>query len=137
MTLMPKTSVSPLPSPLRDPNLMETLDVYDGSAGYLKELELGGDELTKVGEGDCRVSSYSQLQSNQHRILHDQHPLTQSHPTAPYKQAIIGTMGDIDSYQLPDAKGSSALSRHLLGVTDEERQQRRDEILGTSAKDFK
>ena len=46
-------------------------------------------------------------------------------------------MGDIDSYQLPDAKGSSALSRYLLNVTDEERQQRREEILGTSAKDFK
>lgn len=27
---------------------METLDVYDGSAAFLKELELGGDELTKV-----------------------------------------------------------------------------------------
>ena len=52
-------------------------------------------------------------------------------------QAIIGTMGDIDAYQLPDAKGYAAMSRYLLGVSDEERQQRRDEILGTSAKDFK
>ena len=57
--------------------------------------------------------------------------------SSPCDQAIIGTMGDIDSYQLPDAKGSSALSRYLLGVTDDERQQRRDEILATSAKDFK
>lgn len=52
-------------------------------------------------------------------------------------QAIIGTIGDVDSYQLPDAKGYSALSRHLLGVTDEERQIRRDQILGTTPKDFK
>lgn len=82
----------------RDPNLMETVDIYDGSADYLRGLDLKGDELTK---------------------------------------AIIGTMGDIDAYQLPDAKGYAALSRYLLGVTDEERQQRRDEILGTSNKDFK
>ncbi len=52
-------------------------------------------------------------------------------------KAIIGTIGDIDGYQLPDAKGYTAFMRHVLGVTDEERQQRRDEILATSNKDFK
>lgn len=52
-------------------------------------------------------------------------------------QAIIGTIGDVDAYQLPDAKGYSALGRHLLGISDEERQQRRDQILSTSPKDFK
>ncbi|XP_010546463.1 PREDICTED: presequence protease 1, chloroplastic/mitochondrial-like [Tarenaya hassleriana] len=52
-------------------------------------------------------------------------------------KAIIGTIGDVDSYQLPDAKGYSSLLRHLLGVTDEERQKRREEILTTSLKDFK
>jgi hypothetical protein len=58
-------------------------------------------------------------------------------PLRPSLQAIIGTIGDVDAYQLPDAKGYSALSRYLLGVTDEERQQRRDQILGASLKDFK
>ena len=52
-------------------------------------------------------------------------------------QAIIGTIGDIDSYQLPDAKGYTALMRHVLNVSDEERQQRRDEVLGVSLKDFR
>ena len=52
-------------------------------------------------------------------------------------RAIIGTIGDIDSYQLPDSKGRTAFMRHILGVTDEERQQRRNEVLGTSMKDFK
>jgi presequence protease len=51
-------------------------------------------------------------------------------------KAIIGTIGDIDSYQLPDAKGRTAFMRHLLGVSDEERQQRREQILATSNKDF-
>ncbi|KAM3377161.1 presequence protease 1, chloroplastic/mitochondrial [Capsicum galapagoense] len=82
----------------RDPNLLKTLDVYDGTSGFLKELEMDEDALTK---------------------------------------AIIGTIGDVDSYQLPDAKGYSSLLRHLLGVTDEERQRRRAEILSTRLEDFK
>ena len=52
-------------------------------------------------------------------------------------KSIIGTIGDVDSYQLPDAKGYTALMRHLLKVTDEERQERREQILGTTQKDFK
>jgi len=82
----------------RDPNLVKTLDNYDGTVEYLKTLEIGGDELTK---------------------------------------AIVGTMGELDTYQLPDSKGYTALMRHLLGVTEEERQQRRQEVLGTTQKDFR
>ncbi|KAH0733472.1 hypothetical protein KY289_004660 [Solanum tuberosum] len=82
----------------RDPNLLKTLDVYDGTSSFLKELEMDDDALTK---------------------------------------AIIGTIGDVDSYQLPDAKGYSSLLRYLLGVTDEERQRRREEILSTSLEDFR
>ena len=52
-------------------------------------------------------------------------------------KAIIGTMGDVDGYQLPDAKGYTALMRHLLQVSDSERQQRREEILSTSPSHFK
>ncbi|KAF8058036.1 PREP1 [Scenedesmus sp. PABB004] len=82
----------------RDPNLLDTLAAYDGTPGFLRDLSLDADGLTK---------------------------------------AIIGTMGDLDAYQLPDAKGYSALSRYLLGVSDEERQARRDQVLGTTLKDFK
>ncbi|KFK35994.1 hypothetical protein AALP_AA4G064300 [Arabis alpina] len=82
----------------RDPNLLKTLDIYDGTGDFLRGLDVDEDTLTK---------------------------------------AIIGTIGDVDSYQLPDAKGYSSLLRHLLNVTDEERQIRREEILSTSLKDFK
>ena len=82
----------------RDPNLLKTLDVYDGTGDFLRELEMDNDTLTK---------------------------------------AIIGTIGDVDSYQLPDAKGYSSMLRYLLGITEEERQRRREEILSTSLKDFK
>ncbi|XP_010066034.3 LOW QUALITY PROTEIN: presequence protease 2, chloroplastic/mitochondrial [Eucalyptus grandis] len=82
----------------RDPNLLKTLDIYDATGAFLRELEMDDDALTK---------------------------------------AIIGTIGDVDSYQLPDAKGYSSLLRYLLGITEEERQRRREEILSTSLKDFR
>jgi len=82
----------------RDPNLLKTLDNYDGTVDYLRTLEMDQDSLTK---------------------------------------AIIGTIGDIDGYQLPDSKGYTALMRHLLDVSDEERQERREQILGTTIKDFR
>jgi Zn-dependent M16 (insulinase) family peptidase len=51
-------------------------------------------------------------------------------------KAIIGAIGDLDSYQLPDAKGFTSLLRHLVGRTDEMRQEIRDEVLSTNGEDF-
>jgi hypothetical protein len=51
-------------------------------------------------------------------------------------RTIIGAIGDMDSYQLPDAKGWTSLVRHLTGYTDAMRQQRRDELLGTTIENF-
>lgn len=81
----------------RDPNLLNTLKVYDQTAHYLQNLDLSESELTK---------------------------------------AIIGAIGDLDQYQLPDAKGYTAMVRRLTGLTDEERQRLRDEVLGTTVDDF-
>lgn len=52
----------------RDPNLLKTLDIYDGTGEFLRQLDMDEETLTK---------------------------------------SIIGTIGDVDSYQLPDAKGYS------------------------------
>jgi Zn-dependent M16 (insulinase) family peptidase len=82
----------------RDPNLLETLDIYDQTPGFLKRAEPDTTELTR---------------------------------------SIIGTIGDIDAYQLPDAKGFTSMQRYLAGETDEIRQRRRDEILGTSVADYR
>ncbi|NUM45349.1 MAG: hypothetical protein HUU38_11645 [Anaerolineales bacterium] len=82
----------------RDPNLLATIDNYDGTSAFLRNLNLSDDELTK---------------------------------------AIIGTISDLDGYQLPDAKGYSAFVRHLTGITDENRQQLRDEVLGTTQTHFR
>jgi Zn-dependent M16 (insulinase) family peptidase len=82
----------------RDPNLLGTLENYDGASQFLREVDLSDDELTK---------------------------------------SIIGTIGDLDAYQLPDAKGYTSLVRYLVNETEEERQQLRDEVLSTTVKDFR
>lgn len=82
----------------RDPNLADTLAVYDQTAGFLKGLELVEAERVK---------------------------------------AIIGGVGELDAYQLPDAKGYTSLLRKLLGVDDARRQKFRDELLETTTADFK
>jgi Zn-dependent M16 (insulinase) family peptidase len=82
----------------RDPNLLETLEKYDGTANFLKNLDLAKSELVK---------------------------------------SIIGTIGDMDGYQLPDAKGYTSMVRYLSGYSDKVRQQIREQVLGTTAKDFK
>ena len=51
--------------------------------------------------------------------------------------SIIGGISVLDSYQLPDAKGYTSMLRHLLNVSDEDRQQRRDELLSTTPADFR
>ena len=43
----------------------------------------------------------------------------------------------MDAYLLPDAKGWTSMLRHLTNYTDDKRQQIRDEVLGTTAQDFK
>ena len=82
----------------RDPNLLGTLANYDGTADFLRHLELSDDERVK---------------------------------------SIIGAIGGLDAYQLPDAKGYTSLVRYLTGETDEQRQQYRDEVLSTTTADFK
>ncbi len=52
-------------------------------------------------------------------------------------KSIVGTIGNVDAYQLPDAKGFSAMVRRLIDYTDEARQQYRTELLATTAEDFK
>lgn len=82
----------------RDPNLLNTLAVYDKAGEYLRGLDVNKELLTR---------------------------------------AVIGTISDIDGYELPDAKGYSAMTRHLIGLTDAERQRNRDRIFATSADDFR
>ena len=51
--------------------------------------------------------------------------------------AIVGAIGDLDAYLLPDARGMASLMRRLSGDSDAARQELRDQILSTTAKDFR
>jgi Zn-dependent M16 (insulinase) family peptidase len=82
----------------RDPNLLGTLENFDQTGQFLRQLDLSDDELEK---------------------------------------AIIGAIGLMDTYLLPDAKGYTSMMRYLTGDTDERLQQVRDEILSTTVEDFR
>lgn len=82
----------------RDPNLLNTLDTYDRTPQFLREMRIDEQTLTR---------------------------------------AIIGGISDLDRHLLPDARGHGAFVRHLMGVTDEMRQQRRNEVLNTTIQDFR
>jgi Zn-dependent M16 (insulinase) family peptidase len=81
----------------RDPNLLDTLAIYDDAPGFLAQ---------GVGEQDL-------------------------------VRSIIGAIGSIDTYRLPDAKGFTSLMWELTDNTEENRQRRREEVLGASAADFR
>lgn len=55
---------------------------------------------------------------------------------AELEKAIIGAIGDVDTYLLPDAKGLASMTNYLIGYTDDLRQRRRDEIFATTLADF-
>jgi hypothetical protein len=42
-------------------------------------------------------------------------------------RSIVGTIGDIDTYQLPDAKGFTSMQRYLAGESDDIRQRQRED----------
>lgn len=52
-------------------------------------------------------------------------------------KGIIGAIGEIDAYLLPDAKGYTSMARYLTQFDDDVRQTYRAQILGTSQQDFK
>lgn len=52
-------------------------------------------------------------------------------------KGVIGAIGNIDAYKLPDARGYSAMARHLIGYTDEARQAYRTQLLTCSVEDFR
>jgi len=82
----------------RDPNLLDTLQVYDQAAAYLRTVALTQADVDKI---------------------------------------IIGLIGQMDSYQLPDAKGYTSLIRALNRDTDAIRQRLRDQVLAATVADVR
>ncbi len=53
------------------------------------------------------------------------------------ERTIVGSIGTMDAYQLPDGRGFSALVHHLAGITDDWRQQSREELMATTRNDIR
>jgi hypothetical protein len=53
------------------------------------------------------------------------------------EKSVIGAIGEIDAYQLPDAKGFTAMGRYLTGQDDAYLQTVREQALNASEKDFR
>jgi len=52
------------------------------------------------------------------------------------EKSVVGSIGDMDHYMLPDAKGFTALAREITGEDEAYRQSARETVLATSQKDF-
>lgn len=82
----------------RDPNLSDTLDVYDRIPEYIKSFSPDERDMTKY---------------------------------------IIGTFSALDTPMNPEAKGSRSLSAYLEGITFEQIQKERNEILNAQPEDIR
>jgi len=98
--------------------------LFDHRSGVLTYISYRDPNLVSTLENyDLAAQFLRQLDSS--RLSHEE--LTKS---------IIGTIGDMDTYQLPDAKGWTSMLRYLTGDTDEKRQLWREQILSTQLEDF-
>jgi len=52
------------------------------------------------------------------------------------EKSVVGSIGDMDHYMLPDAKGFTALARELTGEDEAYRQASRESVLATSQQNF-
>lgn len=112
--------------------LWDTVRVQGGAYGGFCRLDVKTGTFTYLSYRDPNVSAtlknYDAAPDFLTRIDLSPADLTKS---------VIGMIGSLDSYQLPDTKGFASTLRFLTGETDEIRQQRRDEVLGVSMKDFR
>jgi presequence protease len=50
---------------------------------------------------------------------------------------IIGTISELDSPLTPSMKGEKAISMYIRGISKEDRQREREQVLETTVKDIK
>lgn len=100
-----------------------TFSPYSGFFSYLSYRDPNLSKTLDVYDGaaDAIIAAAEQLKDD---------------PSA-LSQAIIGTIGDMDGALSPDQKGYTALQRYLINESAEYRQNFRNQILDTTAEDFK
>jgi hypothetical protein len=111
--------------------LWERIRVQGGAYGAFCSFDYLSGAFTLVSYRDPNLIKTLQVYDEIARFLRE----TKLEETELHR-TIIGTIGDLDQYQLPDAKGYSSLVRYLTRNTDPERQQMREQILETKTSDF-
>lgn len=125
-------SISVIGNYLRTTWLWEKIRVQGGAYGAFASFSKQSGVFNFLSYRDPNLlgtlDSYDRAVAYLHDLDLSQDELTKS---------IIGAIGSIDTYRLPDAKGFVSMQRYLIGESDEERQQYRDEVLGTTVADFR
>lgn len=116
---------------LRMGRLWDEVRVRGGAYGVFCNLDRVGGTLVCASYRDPNVErtlgAFDGLAAFLRVAARDRARLTQS---------IVGAVGDLDTYLLPDARGARALGCWLSGTTEELRQRTREEMLATTAEDF-
>ena len=129
---MPNGATSVIENYLRATWLWEKVRVQGGAYGGFCSVDPRSGVFAFLSYRDPNLLSTLDIYDETSRML-KRTQLSEAELT----RSIIGTIGDIDAYQLPDAKGYSSMVRYLVGESEAIRQQRREEVLTTTAKDFR
>jgi hypothetical protein len=112
--------------------LWEQVRVMGGAYGGYSSLDLASGLLLFLSYRDPNLERTIEI----YRRVSEYLKSTEV-PKEEIQKAIIGTIGDTDAYQLPDAKGFNALINELTGYTQETRQSIRDQILAADIGAFR
>mmetsp|Transcript_28951 Transcript_28951/g.112649 ORF Transcript_28951/g.112649 Transcript_28951/m.112649 type:complete len:1021 (-) Transcript_28951:1221-4283(-) len=112
--------------------LWDTVRVQGGAYGGFCRLDMRTGDFLYLSYRDPNVNKTLTNYDGAGAFLKS-HDISEEELT----KSIIGMIGDMDSYALPDAKGFASMTRKITGETDELRQERREQVLGATAKDFK
>ncbi len=116
---------------LRMGYLWDRIRVQGGAYGCFVRYSRVSGSFSFVSYRDPQVEKSLEVYSKAPDFLGNLH-LSQRDLTC----AIIGTIGDIDTYLLPSAQGLTSLWRDLTADTEELRQQIREEVMSTKLEDF-
>ena len=119
---------------LRMAYLWEKIRVQGGAYGAFALLDDASGVFTFLSYRDPNVASTLESYDKAAAFLKglDSSRLSENELT----KAIIAAIGDMDAYQLPDAKGYTSMLRYLTRRSDDLRQRIRDQVLSTNGEDF-
>jgi Zn-dependent M16 (insulinase) family peptidase len=119
---------------LRMAYLWEKIRVQGGAYGAFCQFDHNSGILSLLSFRDPNVASTLESYDNAAEFL--KHLKAERLSDEELLKSIIGAIGLLDTYQLPDAKGFTSMLRHLSSETDEQRQLYRDQVLTATRKNF-